>query len=584
MGEVFLAHDAVLAREVAIKVLHPNLAKDPGFVDRFRREARAAAGLNHPNIVAVHDWGAVDGVYFMVMEFIRGQSLREILTEEGLLAPAQVADVLMQVLAALDHAHRRGIVHRDMKPENIMVTTDGVAKVADFGLARAYADARATQAGTVTGTAHYVAPEQLRGEPADPRTDLYSLGVVAFELLTGRAPFDGETSMAIANRHLRDRVPLPSSRNPAVPPGLDGWVHSMTEKDRELRPESATEARRDLAAESASLPAAGPIGGLVREAPGAGSAPLGPDAAPTIVIGGRRQGRRRRLRWIALAVFAALVVGAAAWGTWTYLIPHHVSIPNVTGTSVGSAEARLMDLRLTVTVAPGQYSLDVPANHVLRIQPTAGTVVRTGADVTIVPSLGPPPVPVPNIVGMVVPDAQTLLHKAKLRLGAQTFTFSVRFPIGAIVHQSVPGGGTAPQGSGIDVVVSKGPAPQPVPQVVGKTADQAKTLLGAWVVKTKGVYSSDVPRGQVVAQHPTAKVKLQPGKEVTIVVSLGPKFFAIPSFVGMGKDQAIAAIQGLGLQAAVLPVPGSSGGTVVSQIPSAGTQVRAGSTVTIYVA
>jgi serine/threonine protein kinase len=137
MGEVFLAHDAVLAREVAIKVLHPNLAKDPGFVDRFRREARAAAGLNHPNIVAVHDWGAVDGVYFMVMEFIRGQSLREILTEEGLLAPAQVADVLMQVLAALDHAHRRGIVHRDMKPENIMVTTDGVAKVADFGLARA---------------------------------------------------------------------------------------------------------------------------------------------------------------------------------------------------------------------------------------------------------------------------------------------------------------------------------------------------------------------------------------------------------------------------------------------------------------
>ena len=181
MGEVFRAHDAVLDREVAVKVLHPNLASDPGFVDRFRREARAAAGLSHPNIVGVHDWGAVDGVYFMVMEFVRGQSLRDVLTAEGLLAPAQAADVLMQVLAALEHAHRKGIVHRDVKPENVLLTPDGVAKVTDFGLARAYADARSTQTGTISGTAHYLAPEQLLGEPADPRTDLYSVGLVAFE-------------------------------------------------------------------------------------------------------------------------------------------------------------------------------------------------------------------------------------------------------------------------------------------------------------------------------------------------------------------------------------------------------------------
>ncbi len=585
MGEVFRAHDAVLARDVAVKVLHPNLAKDPGFVDRFRREARAAAGLNHPNIVAVHDWGAVDGVYFMVMEFVRGQSLRDILTEEGLLAPAQVADVLMQVLAALDHAHRRGIVHRDVKPENIMVTSDGVAKVADFGLARAYADSRATQTGTVTGTAQYVAPEQLLGEPADPRTDLYSLGVVAFELLTGRAPFTGETSMAIANMHLRQRVPLASSRNPAVPAGLDGWVHSMTEKDRELRPESAAEARRDLAAEAATIPAAGPIGALVREAPGTSAPRPDPERAPTVTIArGRRTGRRRRLTWIALFVVATMLVGAAAWGAWTYLIPHNVNIPNVTGSAVGAAENQLTDLRLSVTVSRGEYSLDVPANYVIRIQPTAGTTVRTGSDVTIIPSLGPAPVPVPNVVGMSVPDAQAALRQAKLTLGNQTFTFTDRFPVGGIVHQSVPGGGRAPQGNGIDVVVSKGPAPQPVPGVVAKTEDQAKTLLGAWVVKTKGAYSNDVPRGQVMAQTPKAKTKLQPGKTVTIVVSLGPKFFAIPSFVAMGKSEAIAAIQALGLHAAVLPVPGSSGTTVVSQIPAPGTQVRAGSTVTIYVA
>ena len=258
MGEVFRAHDAVLAREVAVKVLHRPLASDQGFVDRFRREARAAAALSHPNIVAVHDWGAVDGIYYMVMEFVRGQSIRDVLNAEGLLAPAQAADVLLQTLSALDHAHRQGIVHRDIKPENIMVTRDGLVKVADFGLARAYADAQITHAGTVTGTVQYLAPEQLQGEPADPRTDLYSLGIVAYELLTGQIPFSGETPMAIAYKHLRDRVPRASARNPAVTAELDGWIASMTEKERELRTESAAEARRDLEAEARGLPAAAP--------------------------------------------------------------------------------------------------------------------------------------------------------------------------------------------------------------------------------------------------------------------------------------------------------------------------------------
>ncbi|MGZ8605250.1 MAG: protein kinase domain-containing protein, partial [Actinomycetota bacterium] len=180
MGEVFRARDAVLEREVAVKVLHRQLAGDNGFVERFRREARAAASLSHQNIVAVYDWGAVDGIYYMVMEYVRGQSAREVLNAEGVLAPAQVADVLLQTLAALDHAHRQGIVHRDVKPENVMITREGIVKVADFGLARAYADAQITEAGTVTGTVQYLAPEQLQGEPADPRTDLYSLGVVAY--------------------------------------------------------------------------------------------------------------------------------------------------------------------------------------------------------------------------------------------------------------------------------------------------------------------------------------------------------------------------------------------------------------------
>ena len=244
MGEVFRAHDAVLAREVAIKVLHRSLAGDQSFVDRFRREARAAAGLSHPNIVAVYDWGAVDGIYYMVMEYVRGRASRELLNRYGKLEPAQAAEVLRQTLLALGHAHQQGLVHRDIKPENILITTDGVVKVTDFGLARAYADGRQTQAGTVTGTVQYLAPEQIRGEPADPRSDLYSLGVVAYEYLTGKLPFTGETAMSIAYKHLSDRVPKPSSAVPALPEDLDGFVASATERDRELRPESASAMRR----------------------------------------------------------------------------------------------------------------------------------------------------------------------------------------------------------------------------------------------------------------------------------------------------------------------------------------------------
>jgi serine/threonine-protein kinase len=233
MGEVFRARDSVLDRDVAIKVLHRNLAGDPGFIDRFRREARSAALLSHPNIVAIHDWGSTtSGTYFMVMEFVRGRNLRDLLSASERLEPQQALEVILQVLAALDHAHRKGIVHRDVKPENVLVTPEGSVKVADFGLARALAEARVTQApGTVTGTVQYLAPEQIQGEPADPRTDLYALGIVAYELLTGSVPFTGETSVAIAYKHLSDTVPAPSRAAPHVPPELDRIVLSATEKE-----------------------------------------------------------------------------------------------------------------------------------------------------------------------------------------------------------------------------------------------------------------------------------------------------------------------------------------------------------------
>jgi serine/threonine protein kinase/beta-lactam-binding protein with PASTA domain len=599
MGEVYRARDAVLEREVAIKVLHPALAGDPGFVDRFRREARSAAGLNHPNVVHVHDWGAVDRVYFMVMEYVRGQSLRDVLNAEGILAPAQAVEVLLQVLAALDHAHRKGIVHRDVKPENVMLTPDGNAKVADFGLARAYADARSTQAGLVTGTVQYLSPEQLQGEPADPRTDLYSLGIVAYELLTGRVPFEGETQMAIAYRHVRERVPRASAHAASVPEGLDAWVASMTERDRELRPESAAEARRDLVAEAATLPSAPPVASLVRVPPdpptGAGVGPaLGaPDGltmlptpgphAETVTISRVRSGRRRRrVRTVLAAVLALAAVATAAWGAWAYVVPHTVTVPNVIGVQVDAATGRMTDLGLRVTLAHGEFDKSVPRGDVLRTQPAAGAELDRDARITIVPSLGPPPVRVPDLIGKTPDQASTLLKAVHLRLGKPEPRYNEHFQAGRIVRQLA--GKRAPWGSAVDVIVSKGPAPIPVPKVVGTTIDAAKTAMASWNITVKTRFSDTIPRDQVIAQQPRPGTELQPGQGVTLVVSLGPRTFAMPDVVGMSTDAATAKLKALGLRVAVTPIPGSAANTVVSTLPTAGSTVRYAQTVTIYVA
>ena len=586
MGEVFRAYDAVLAREVAIKVLHRSLSSDGGFVDRFRREARSAAGLSHPNIVAVHDWGAVDGIYYMVMEFVRGVSAREILNAEGLLTPAQAADVLGQTLSALDHAHRQGIVHRDIKPENIMLTREGVVKVADFGLARAYADAQITQAGMVTGTVQYLAPEQLQGEPADPRTDLYSLGIVAYEFLTGRIPFAGETPMAIAYKHLRDRVPAPSVRNPAVPKGLDGWVASMTEKERELRPESAAEARRDLLAETATLPAARPIAELVPDVTIIPPAET-PERATTVSIPRSKEtkhGQRSRGRRILGVVLAVVALVAGAWGAWTYLVPHTVDVPTVAGMQVEQAQTSLEDVGLTVRIGKGEYSTDAPAGVVLSSKPAEGVTVDQGSQVILVPSLGPPPVKVPDLTGMTVPDARQALEAVGLEVGETRQVYDEKLATGEIVAQSVAPRDEASQGSAIDVVVSKGPAPVPVPKVVGKTQQEAEGLLAAWVVSVDEAYSDEVPLGEVINQDPDPKTELQPGQTVTIVVSLGPEEFPAPNLVGMTKDAAVARIRELGLIPNVIELPGATGElTVATQLPVAGQRVKAGTAITIYV-
>ncbi len=595
MGEVFRARDAVLDREVAIKVLHRSLAGDQAFVDRFRREARAAAGITHPNIVAVYDWGAVDGIYYMVMEYVRGRASRELLNEAGKLEPAQAAEIVRQTLQALGHAHAQGIVHRDIKPENILVTAEGVVKVADFGLARAYADGRQTQAGSVTGTVQYLAPEQIRGEPADPRSDLYSLGVVTYELLTGQLPFTGETAMAIAYKHLSGRVPKPSARVPAIPPELDGFVASATDRDRELRPESAVAMLRDVQDIQETLPSARSLAALVGDLPtvvpdgdpgGDITQVVALPAAPTTQTQTiTRTVRTRRRRWRRLGGWLVILaaLAAAAWGVWTYLVPHHAPVPAVAGATVESARARLADAGFAVRIADGQYSPVTAADHVLRVLPAAGTVVEQGETVTLVPSLGPPPVPVPSVKGKTLSRARAMLDKAGLTVGTTTERFDDTVDAGLVLSQD-PAAGKAPEGSPVALVISKGPPPRPIPSVVGKTQDVATSRLehAGFTVSVTTDFSDSVERGDVISSSPSSGVDAPYGSSVTIMVSQGPEQFPCPDFRGLSVDAARALAKQYGLSLVAYPVPFSTGNTVVTQLPSAGARIKFGAAVTVY--
>jgi serine/threonine-protein kinase len=589
MGEVFRAHDAVLAREVAIKVLHRSLSGDPGFVDRFRREARAAATLNHPNIVAVYDWGAVDGIYYMVMEYVRGSGVRDLLNANHRLAPIQATEIVDQTLVALEHAHGLGLVHRDLKPENILVTNEGVVKLTDLGLARAYADGTATHAGTVVGTVQYLSPEQIRGEPSDPRSDLYALGIVTYELLTGRLPFTGETPMAIAYKHLSDTVPAPSNQVPGIAPELDAFVASATERNRELRPESAAEMRRDLRSIAPTLTPARSLAALVADTPDVlpGGDPTQRVVAATtqtIPEVGRTSRRRGRIRKVFIAVLVLAIIAAGGWAGWTYAIPHHADVPAILNSSVSDARAQLESLGFVVQVAAGQHSMKVADGLVLRVKPAVGASLEKGSTVTIIPSLGPPPVPVPSVVGETLAKARIDIRAAGLTVDKKIgHDFSNTVPAGNVISQD-PSGAHAAQGSAIVLVVSDGPPPVNLPAVVGKNQDAATAALRAqgFVVTVDRAFSKTVQLGFVISQDPST-AQAPKGSAVTIVVSQGRPTFKIVSYLGMTRDAAIAAINADGLHADVQILPSAYLGTVAGQTPTPGTTVHAGDTVTIFI-
>jgi serine/threonine-protein kinase len=393
--------------------------------------------------------------------------------------------------------------------------------------------------------------------------------------------------MAIAYKHLSDRVPRPSALVPDLPADVDAFVASATERDRELRPESAREMRRDLEAIARELPAVRSLEALVAEAGPVVQLPAIPDEAATTTVTIRAERtKRRRARRVLGALLLVAALAAAAWGAWTYLLPHRVEVPPLAGVPVEAARARLQADGLVVRIAKGQYNLRYGAGHVISVSPAPGTALGDNAVVTIVPSLGPRPLPVPSLQGETVATARQALSKDFRVDPTLAHAFSPDVPEGRVIDTRPRGGTTAPEQSLITIVVSKGPPPRPVPGVVGKDVADAKAALTAqgFHVAVVERFNDRIPLGQVIAQDPGANVTKPYGTAVTLTVSKGPKAFPVATYIGLSKDAAIAAIEGDGLVADVSYVPSGVSGKVVGQSPDPGTTVHPGDTITIFVA
>lgn len=572
MGEVYRARDTVLDRVVALKVLRPD--GDPGFVSRFRAEATNAARLSHPNIVAVYDYGSSDGRPYMAMEYVDGQNLRDVLGARGVLRPDLAARIAHSVAQALEHARRNGIVHRDVKPENILITAEGQVKVADFGLSRALAESRATQAGVLLGTAHYVAPEQVRGSEVDHRADVYALGIVLYEMLAGRPPFTGDSPAALAYRRLHDDVPSARAVNPSVPPDLDAAIARATAR----RPDDRFPTAGAMADALRPFVPAGDehaLGGIVHRTQ---AIPVLVQETVAVQRPGARASRRRTRRRRAAIVggaLAALIVGVTLFAGPL----SRATVPEVAGLSQEEAKDTLEDAGFRVDPVL-RNDPDTAAGRVISQEPAAGARIRSGSLVRIAVSLGPELVSIPDIVGARYAAAERRLRSEGFTVArVDAFHDSVA-RLHVITVEPDPGL-LVERGSTVTVLVSKGPEMVTVPNVVGISEEAAKEDLRAagFSVSVERETSTSVGEGDVIRIEPKHGTRARKGTAVTIVVSKGAPLAAVPDLRCMTRRQAEDALAARGFRSKFK----GSGNLVVDQAPAPGTRSPEGSTVTVYI-
>ncbi len=572
MGDVFRARDSVLGRTVAIKMLPFDLAIQPGFVERFKAEAQAVARISHPNVVQVHDWGQEGDTYYMVMEYVRGKNLRQILSNNSKLHPRHAAQLTGQVLGALAAAHEKGVIHRDVKPENVVVSTEGRVKVADFGIARAVESAALT--GGMLGTVAYVAPEQARGERVDPRTDLYSAGCMLYELLTGSLPFEGDAAKVLQD-HLNSRVPAPSLLAPEVGEILDRVVTRSTAPLAADRYQSAAEMRKDLASAVNSLPAAPPLATLTEEFTSEAS----PDNIQTLL---RAAAPKQKRKWripVALAVVLAVLAGA-----FFYVGP--TQVPPVAGEERAVAEQRIRQAGLQANFAD-VFSDEVPAGEVVDSRPGAGSWTKKDGTVAVSISQGPKLSDVPNVVGMQLEQAKQAIAENDLAINPNIERKNSIEPLDKVLSQDPPPK-QVKSGELVTLLVSDGPAILPIPALNGKSGDAAQAELRelGFTPVSESVFNA-AAAGTVVGQAPPAEEPHPQGTEVKISVSKGPQPFKVPDVKGKSCTDAKGALEALGLKVTAQTSGGGAatcgGNRVLEQDPLSGSDRRPGAEVTLYV-
>jgi serine/threonine-protein kinase len=562
MADVWLAEDAQLGRRVALKLLHRRFADDEQFVERFRQEASHAAGLQHPNIVQVYDRGSWDGAYYIAMEYVEGPTLKEIVRERGALPPGLAADVVVQILRAARYAHKHGIVHRDLKPQNVILDEEGRVKVTDFGIARAGAS-EMTETGAIMGTAQYLSPEQAQGLAVDSRSDLYAIGVILWELLTGRVPFDAESAVTIALKHVSEPPVPPAELVPGVPPALDAVVLRAMAKDPADRYQSADEfiaelqAARDAPLEAAVFAPVPPLEVLEEE---------------------DRDGRRWWLWLLALLAIAGIVVALVL-----LLTPTKRSVPDVVGQRSATASQILQNRGFEVNIE-NVVNPEVARDTVATQNPQPGTKVREGSTVTIIVSSGPGQATVPRVDGLPRGQAEKALRDAGFRVDV-TEAYSADVPAGRVISSSPPESTTADKGTAVRLTVSRGAKPVGVPGVVGKDVDEARGLLQAAGLKvtTKDDTNATQDPGTVTAQDPKAGTKVKPGDTVTLTVA---KAIDVPDLADLTEAEASQQLRAAGFAVRVRAVDTTNPDEkdkVVDQSPAAGEQRKRGSTVTIRV-
>ncbi|MEJ1196540.1 MULTISPECIES: Stk1 family PASTA domain-containing Ser/Thr kinase [unclassified Streptomyces] len=624
MATVYRAVDTRLDRVLALKVMHPTLATDATFVERFIREAKSVARLDHPNVVQVFDQGAEGAYVYLAMEYIAGCTLRDVLRERGALRPRAALDILEPVLAALGAAHRAGFVHRDMKPENVLIGDDGRVKVADFGLVRAV-DTVTSTTGSVLGTVSYLAPEQIEHGAADPRVDVYACGVVLYEMLTGGKPHDGDSPAQVLYKHLHEDVPPPSAAVPGMAYELDELVASATARNPEIRPHDAVallaqtrQARGALSADqldavppqalaaehdnaedrtsviprALTMPRPLPVNEDEAEAGGHGDAGFPADgvnrtsrlAAPPPAPPRRRRPELRRGP-LTIVVAVLLVLGLGT-GVWYINSGQFTKVPPLLSKTEAQARDRLAGSGLDAGTVRHAYSDTVERGKVISTDPGVGTRIRKNDSVSFTISDGPDTVKLPDVQGYKLDRARTLLKDEGLEPGMVTRAFSDEVPKGFVISTKPKTGTTVRSGSAVALVVSKG-SPIDVPDVTGDDLADARAELTEAGLKVKVAeeqVNSEYDRGQVARQTPDRGSRAAEGDTVTLTVSKGPEMIEVPDVVGDSVDDAKRTLKDAGFQVDEdRGLLGLFGDTVKDQSVDGGDTAPKGSTVTITI-